>query len=83
MTISTTTGFNLAPTPLNISIGYLQIEHYNIIDVNNNRDVKQYFMENWKKFLEDCIIFLISKLIKPNDLLIILNSINNNNQLTM
>ena len=34
-------------------------------------------MENWKRFLDDCEILLKTDLIKPDDLLTILNSVNN------
>ena len=34
-------------------------------------------MENWKRFLNDCEILLKTYLIKPDDLLTILNSVNN------
>ena len=40
-------------------------------------------MENWKRFLDDCEILLKTDLIKPDDLLTILNSANNDIQFSM
>ena len=44
---------------------YHEIKLYNIIVINYNHDLKQYFMEN---FLEDREILLKTELIKPDDL---------------
>ena len=40
-------------------------------------------MENWKRFLDDCEILLKTDLIKPDDLLTVLNSVNNDIQFSM
>ena len=40
-------------------------------------------MENWERFLDDCEILLKTDLIKPDDLLTILNSVNNDIQFSM
>ena len=40
-------------------------------------------MENWKRFLDDCQILLKTDLIKLDDLLTILNSVNNDIQFSM
>ena len=40
-------------------------------------------MENWKRFLDDCQILLKTDLTKPDDLLTILNSVNNDIQFSM
>ena len=45
--------------------------------------VSKFLEENWFRFLEDCEILLNTKLIKPNDLLTILNQVNPNLQFTM
>ena len=45
--------------------------------------VSKFFEENWFRFLDDCEILLNTKLIKPNDLLTILNQVNPNLQFTM
>ena len=50
---------------------------------NYNLDIRQYFVESWKRCLDDCEIFLNIDLIKSDDLLIILNSENNDIQLSM
>ena len=45
--------------------------------------IRQYFLENWKKFPDDCELLLKTDLIKAGDLLIILNSVNNDIQSSM
>ena len=45
--------------------------------------VSNYFEQNWKKFLDDCFIFLRLSLLKPNKLLDVLNNINPVTQFTM
>ena len=40
-------------------------------------------MENWKRFLDDCEILLNKDIIKPDDLLTIPNSVNNDIQFSM
>ena len=40
-------------------------------------------MENWKKFIDDSEILLNTDLIKSEDLLTILNSVNNGTQFSM
>ena len=45
--------------------------------------VTNYFEQNWKRFLDDCFIFLRLCLIKPNELLDVLNNINPAIQFTM
>ena len=57
--------------------------HCDLIELNYNLDIRQYFVKNWKRFLDDCEILLKIDLIKPDDLLIILNSVNNDTQYSM
>ena len=45
--------------------------------------VSNYFEENWKRFLDDCFIFLRLSLIKPSELLDVLNNTNTALQFTM
>ena len=66
-----------APTYANLSMGYREVKLYDLIELNYNLDIRQYFLENWKRFLDDCEILLKTDLIKPDDLLTILNSVNN------
>ena len=72
-----------APTYANLSMGYHEIKLYNLIELNYSVDMRQYFVENRKRFLDDCKILLKTDPIKPDDLLTILNSVNNNIQFSM
>ena len=71
------------PTYANLCIGYHEIKLCDLIESNYNLDIRQYFVENWKRFLDDCEILLNTDLIKPGDLLTILNSVNNDIQFSM
>ena len=53
----------------NLSMGYQKIKRCVLIESNYNLKITQYFVENWKKFLDDCEIRLKANLIKPDDLL--------------
>ena len=66
-----------APTYANLSMGYHEIKLYDLTALNYNLDITQYFVENWERFLDDCEILLKTDLIKPDDLLTILKSVNN------
>ena len=74
---ATAMGTVFAPTYANLSMGYHEIKLYDLIALNYNLDIRQYFVENWERFLDDCEILLKTDLIKPDDLLTILNSVNN------
>ena len=43
----------------------------------------QYFVKNWKRFLDVCEVLLNTYLVKPGDLLSILNSVNNDIKFSM
>ena len=79
----TAMGTVFAPTYVNLSMGYHEIRLYDLIELNHNLDIRQYSVENWKRFLGDCEILLKTDLIQPDDLLRILNSVNNNIQFLM
>ena len=64
-------------------MGYHEIKLYDLIELNYNLDIRQYFVENWKRFIDDCQILLNTDLIKPDDLLTILHSVNNDIQFSM
>ena len=76
-------GTVFAPTYVNLSMGCHEIRLYDLIELNHNLDIRQYSVENWKRFLGDCEILLKTDLIQPDDLLRILNSVNNNIQFLM
>ena len=79
----TARGTVFAPTYANLSMGYHEIKLYDLIKLNYNLDIRQYFVENWKRFLDDCEILLNTDLIKPDDLSTILNFVNNDIQFSM
>ena len=64
-------------------MGFHEIELYAIIRNKFTLPVYNYFEQNWKRFLDDCFIFSRLSLIKPNELLDVLNNINPAIQFTM
>ena len=76
-------GTIFAPTYATLSMGFHEIELYAIIRNKFTLPVSNYFEQNWKRFLDDCFIFLKLSLIKPNELLEVLNNINPAIQFTM
>ena len=79
----TAMGTQFAQTYANLSMEYYDIKFYDLIELNYNLDNRQYFVENWKRFIDDCQILLNTDLIKPDDLLTILNSVNNDIEFSM
>ena len=76
-------GTVFAPTYANLSMGYHEIKLHVLIELNCKIDIMQYFVENLKRFLDDCEILLNIDLIKLDDLSTILNSVNNDIQFLM
>ena len=76
-------GTVFAPTYANLGIGYREIKLYGLIELNYNLEIKEYFVENWKRSLDGYEVLLKTDLIKSDDLLTILNSVNNNIQFSM
>ena len=72
-----------APTYANLSMGYHETKFYDLIEVNYNLDIKQYFVENRRRFPDDCEILLKTDVIKPDGLLTVLNFVNNGIQLSV
>ena len=63
---------------------YHEIKLYDLITFKSLiLDIRQYFVENWKLLLDDYEILLNIGLIKPDDLLTVLNSVNNDIQFSM
>ena len=75
-TQGTAMGTVFAPTYATLSMGFHEIELYAIIRNKFTLSVSNYFEQNWKRFLDDCFIFLRLSLIKPYELLDVLNNIN-------
>ena len=72
----TATGTVFVPTYATLSMGFHEIERYAIIRNKFTLPVSDYFEQNWKRFLDDCFMFLRLSSIKPNELLDVLNNIN-------
>ena len=71
------------PTYANLTMTYYEIQVYFIIKNTYSLVVSKFFEESWFRVLDDCEIPLNTKLIKPNDLLTILNQVNPNLQFIM
>ena len=69
-------GTIFAPTYATLVMGYLEIKLYSIIETKFDTNTKEYFVENWDRFLDDCFVIVPKDKIDPHDLLNILNSIN-------
>ena len=70
----TAMGTIFAPTCATLSMGLHEIELYAIIRNKFTLPVSTYFEQKWKIFLDDCFIFSRFSLIKPNELLDVLNN---------
>ena len=76
--MNTAMGTVFAPSYANLNINYHETKLYDLIESKYNLDITQNFIENWKRFLDDCKMLLNIDLIKLDDLLTtILHSINN------
>ena len=65
----TAMGTIFAPTYGTLSMDYHEIELYAIIKNKFPLPVSKDFEQNWKRYLDDCFIFLRVSLINPNELL--------------
>ena len=79
----TAMGTDFPPTYVNLTMTYHEIQVYFIIKNTYSLVVSKFFEESWFRVLDDCEIPLNTKLIKPNDLLTILNQVNPNLQFIM
>ena len=75
-------GTIFTPTYANLTMGYHEIKVYSIIR-QSYALASKHFENSWFRYLNDCQILLKVNLIKPDQLLSILNQINNNIQFTM
>ena len=57
-------GTIFTPNYANISMGYNEIKLSDLIALDYNLDIRQYFVKNWIRFLDDCKIVLNTDLIK-------------------
>ena len=81
--IGTAMGSIFAPTYAGLTIGYLEIKLYAIVELRWGEVLVSYFMEQWYRFLDDCHISIEEDKIEPSELLELLNSINRFIQFTM
>ena len=72
----TAMGTIFTPKYATLSMGFHEVELYAIIRNKFALPVSNHFEQNWKRFLDDSFIFLRLSLIKPNELLDVLNNIN-------
>ena len=72
----TAIGTIFAPAYGTLSMDYHEIEIHAIIRNKFTLPVSKDFEQNWKRYLDDCFIFLRLRLVNPNELLDILNNIN-------
>ena len=79
----TAMGTIFALTHATLSMGFHETELYTIIRNKFTLPVSNYFEQNWKRFFDHCFIVLRLSLIKPNELLGVLNNINPATQFTM
>ena len=72
-------GTVFAPNYENLNMEYHESKFHNLIEFNYNLEIRQYFVENWKRWW----LWNTYQDITPDDLLAILNSINNAIQFSM
>ena len=76
-------GTIVAPTYATLVMGFLEIKLYNTIEIRISISYRSFFEENWVRFLDDCYFPTNTNIIKPGELLKILNSLNPSIQFTM
>ena len=79
----TAMGTIFAPTYADLTIGFLELELYRRIEQKWSREIKNIFVKNWKRYLDDCQMPIKTSQIDPNELLSVLNSINKSIQFTL
>ena len=79
----TAMGRIFAPTHATLSIGYFEIKLYSACLFKYGELLPEHIKENWNRFFDDCYTVLRSTQISPEELLLILNSINSSIQFTM
>ena len=79
----TAMGTDVAPTYSTLTVGYSEVNLYNLCEQRWGLEIRNYVYENWSRFLDDCEILLDKQKINPEEFQVILNSINSNIQYTM
>ena len=68
-------GTVFAPTYATLVMGYIEQQLYEKLEQRFDKKTRQYFEENWLRFLDDCFIIHETDLITPTELLTILNNL--------
>ena len=64
------------PTYPILTMGYFDVYFYNIFELKWGKEIKEFILENWSCFLDDCQTPLDKNKVKPKELLETLNSFN-------
>ena len=64
-------------------MGYFEVHFYNIWELRWGKEFKEFILENYSRFLDDCQTSLDKNKVKPEELLETLNSVKEAIQLTM
>ena len=79
----TAMGTIVAPTYATLVMAYIEMKMYELCELKYGKITKDIIEEEWSRFLDDCFIALDSNIIKPNELLNLINSIDKHIQFTM
>ena len=74
----TATGTTVAPTYATLVMAYLEVDLYSNVKHHFGEEVCQYFILNWKRFLDDCFILWRKSFGDFNVILDILNNLDHN-----
>ena len=58
-----------APTYANLTMGFFELNFYDLCKDRFEEDLGNFIFENWSRFLDDCETLLEENKINPNDLL--------------
>ena len=79
----TAMGTIFAPVYANLTMGYFELQFYDICRINFGHEQHNFICQNWKRYLDDCQTLLQGDKINPDDLLSVLNSVHPSIQFTM
>ena len=79
----TAMGTKVAPTYANLVMGYLEKQLYDKTEETFNLDFRNYIIEHWKRYLDDCIIFWSRSMEDLNTFKMLLNSLHPSIKFTM
>ena len=57
-------------------MGYFEVHFYYIFELKSGKELQEFILENWSRFLDDCQTPLGKNKVKPDELLETLNSVN-------